>query len=103
MRRIIALILLVVLCLAAPLFADATSPDAGSQTGTALEGQWWYGRTIEAFTFNGLQNVSQRTAGAVVRPYVGQVFTTELENAINNSLYSQSWLEYVESMEMIQW
>ena len=66
MRRIIALILLVVLCLAAPLFADATSPDAGSQTGTALEGQWWYGRTIEAFTFNGLQNVSQRTAGAVV-------------------------------------
>ena len=101
MRRIIALILLVVLCLAAPLFADATSSDAGSQTGTALEGQWWYGRTIEAFTFNGLQNVSQRTAGAVVRPYVGQVFTTELENEINNSLYSQSWLEYVESMEMI--
>lgn len=109
MRKRFALVLLAMLCAIMPLAADDTAPvETGEVTGEevatttpALTGQWWYGMTLSGFSFTGLQNVSQRTVDNLLDDYAGLSYTVELENEINNLLYSQPWLEYIESYEMV--
>ncbi len=61
----------------------------------AAEGQWWIGKQISAFEYDGLMNVKLKTVDDVLSGYVGQDFTNELFNEIYNKLYAQDWVEYI--------
>ncbi len=102
MSRKIALFILAIMFILSPLAADeASSAETASVSQTQLEGEWWYGRPIEDFTYTGLQNVQARTVNSLLRSFINQTFTPEVENEINNILYSQNWLEYIESFDTI--
>ena len=98
MSRKIVLILLAVLCAFTPLWADDTTQTAAD---SELTGTWWYDRTIDGFSYVGLQHVEARTLNNLLRPYIGQTFTPELESEISNLLYAQPWLEYVAGFNMV--
>ena len=104
MRKIILMALAAALAIV-PLFADeATSGADVAATvdqSTVLEGEWWYGRMLEGFEYDGLQNVAPRTLDSLLRPYIGETYTPELESEIDSLLYSQSWLEYISGYEML--
>ena len=102
MNRKIALTVLALVLAFSPAFAEDQAPVDTTDIAVQeeLTGSWWYGRTIDSFSFEGLQNVQTRTLTSLLRPYVGQVFTEELENEIINLLYAQTWLEYVEGFDM---
>lgn len=102
MSRKIALFILAIMFILSPLSAEqAVSAETDSVSQTQLEGDWWYGRSIEDFTYTGLQNVQARTVNSLLRSFINQTFTPEIENEINNILYSQNWLEYIESFDTI--
>ena len=93
MVKKIAYLALAILFAFVPLYAaDGQSEE--------LTGTWWYDRNIASFTYQGLQNVSARTINGLLRDFIGQPFTSEVEGEINNIMYSQPWLEYIESYEM---
>ena len=93
MVKKIAYLALAILFAFVPLYAaDGQSEE--------LTGSWWYDRNIASFTYQGLQNVSARTINGLLRDFIGQPFTSEVEGEINNIMYSQPWLEYIESYEM---
>ena len=93
MVKKIAFLALAILSAFVPLYAA----DGQSEV---LTGTWWYDRNIASFTYQGLQNVSARTVNGLLRDFIGQPFTSEAEGEINNIMYSQPWLEYIESYEM---
>lgn len=62
---------------------------------SAEDQQWWIGKQISAFEYDGLMNVRQKTVDDVLSVYVGQDFTNELFNEIYNKLYAQDWVEYI--------
>lgn len=93
MVKKIAYLALAILFAFVPLYAADGQSDE-------LTGTWWYGRNISSFSYQGLQNVSARTINSLLRDFTGQPFTPEVEDEINNIMYSQPWLEYIESYEM---
>lgn len=60
----------------------------------ADEGEWWYGKTIQEFSYNGLQNVSEKSLNKLLSGYLGKEFTAELAQEIDNTMYTQSWMDY---------
>ena len=102
MSRKIALTVLALLLAFSPVYAEdqAIVDTTDTAVQEELTGSWWYGRTIDSFSFAGLQNVQSRILTSLLRPYVGQVLTEDLENEIINLLYAQPWLEYVDGMDM---
>lgn len=61
----------------------------------AADDQWWIGKQISAFEYDGLQNVKVKTVDDVLSGYIGQDFTNDLFNEIYNNLYAQEWVEYI--------
>lgn len=72
------LILLSILFLSFPLFAD----------------DWWNGKTITAIKYDGLENVSSKSVDSIVSKYIGQQYSAELYSALSESLYDAPWLSY---------
>ena len=56
--------------------------------------EWYVGKTITAFEYTGLQNVSSKTIDALLDEYVGVEYSDSVFNDISNLLYSQEWMEW---------
>lgn len=79
MRKKITLVLLCLLLASALLFASD---------------DWYYGKPIQAFNFEGLQNVSVNQLNSLLKNYIGSEFDDSLVVELDSLLYSQPWLEY---------
>lgn len=60
----------------------------------AAEGDWWDGKAMTAFRYNGLQNVKSKTIDSLLSDYIGQKFTDETFSEITSLLYSQDWMSW---------
>ena len=61
----------------------------------ADDGQWWQGKAITDFEYDGLVNVSEKTLDSLLGSYIGEPFTDQLFSEIYTKLYSQKYVEYV--------
>lgn len=82
MKRKIYLLITLILLSVSLLFAADES------------GEWWFGKSITDFTYNGLQNVNAATVNSLLNQYKNQTFTQEVANEIDGVLYSQNWMDY---------
>lgn len=63
----------------------------------SAEGDWWDGKAMTAFQYNGLQNVRSKTLDSLLSSYVGERFTDETFGEITSMLYAQEWLSWFEA------
>ena len=68
----------------------------------AAGGQWWDGKIITDFRYEGLQNVSERTINDLLQPYEGEPFSDALFAQINDMLYAQPWLSYMSAEALVE-
>lgn len=65
------------------------------------DGQWWQGKAITDFEYEGLVNVKQSTLDSLLQPYVGESYSDELFSEIYGKLYAQSYIETVLGAEAL--
>ena len=56
--------------------------------------EWYVGKTITAFEYTGLQNVSSKTIDDLLDEFIGAEYSDNVFNDISNLLYSQDWMEW---------
>ncbi len=70
---------------------------AGLHPLRAQEREWYVGREIRDFSFEGLESVSVNELRPIVRPYVGKPFSMELFWEIQGKLYELDYFEQVDA------
>lgn len=61
----------------------------------ASDDEWFLDKTITSITFKGLQNVKEKEVQNLTKDYIGKTFTYDLFNELDQSFYSQPWLDYM--------
>jgi len=83
--------------LIAALIAGSLAPLAAQEAASAPGAEEWYlGKPIADVVFTGLVNVKAEDAAAVVKPYLGQPFSYELFERLQNAVVALDWFERLE-------
>jgi outer membrane protein insertion porin family len=77
--------------LLAALIAGFLTPLAAQEAG-----EWYLGKPIADVVFTGLVNVKAEDVAAVVKPYLGQPFSYELFERLQNAVVALDWFERLE-------
>jgi outer membrane protein insertion porin family len=77
--------------LLAALIAGSLAPLAAQEAG-----EWYLEKPIKDVVFTGLVNVKAEDLAAVVKPYLGQPFSYELFERLQNAVVALDWFEHLE-------
>lgn len=84
------------LAVIALLAAGSFAPLAAQQPPAQRSDEWFLDTPIADITFTGLVNVKAEDLAAVVRPWIGQPFTYELFERLQNAVVALDWFERLE-------
>ncbi len=83
--------------LLAALIAGSLAPLAAQDAASARSAEEWYlEKPITGVVFTGLVNVNPEDLAAVVKPYIGQPFSYELFERLQNAVVALDWFEKLE-------
>ncbi len=83
--------------LVAALIAGSLAPLAAQEPASAQSAEEWYlEKPIKDVVFTGLVNVKAEDLAAVVKPYLGQPFTYDLFERLQNAVVVLDWFEQLE-------